>query len=200
MTAIITRSLLYLLWGAAAAQVALLEARQVNWQNRFTELGYVETLQAMLLAASAILLFWMTRARRQQAQLAFCGALVFSILFIRENDQVLELFLPHGVWKWPALLLAVVLTWQCLRHRDAIMVQVHSLSSTPAWGVYLAAGSTLVFSRLFGRKMFWEVVMDERYFRLVKTAAEEGTELFALGLFFAGTVEWVLSTGRADDR
>jgi hypothetical protein len=42
--------------------------------------------------------------------------------------------------------------------------------------------------------------MSERYFRLVKNAAEEGLELFALGLIFAATVEWFLGTDRSDDR
>lgn len=196
MTTIFIRSLLFILWGAGAAQIALVEAQRVGWQHRFSEFGYVESLQAILLAASAILLFLMARFRRQQAQLAVCAALVFSILFIREMDQILELFLPHGIWKWIVLLLVIVLVWWGLRHRKAIGVQIHELSSTPVFGVYLAAGSALVFSRLFGRKLFWEAIMEERFVRLVKDVAEEGIELFALGLIFAGTLEWLSGTGR----
>jgi hypothetical protein len=198
MTSLLIRSVLFIFWAAVAAQVALVEAQSAILQQPFSEFGYVESLQAIILAASAMLLFWMARFRQHQAQLALCAGLAFSILFIRELDQVLELFLPHGIWKWIALLLASVLAWWFLRHRQAIKGQLLSLSRTPAFGVYLAAGATLVFARLFGRRRFWEAVMDERFFRQVKNAAEESIELFALGLFFAATLEWVFSTRRDD--
>jgi hypothetical protein len=41
--------------------------------------------------------------------------------------------------------------------------------------------------------------MDERNIRLAKNVVEESTEMFALGLFFAGTMEWVLWVDRVDD-
>ena len=53
-----------------------------------------------------------------------------------------------------------------------------------------------MFSRVFGSTRFWEAVMGERYIRQVKNTAEEGVELFALGLIFAATLEWLLWTGR----
>jgi hypothetical protein len=177
-------------------QVALVEAQYVTWQDPFSEWGYVETLQSTFLAASMVLLLWMAHSRPRQAQLALCGALAVSILLIRENDQLLELFLPHGAWKWLALPLAIVLLWKCLRHRGPLHTQAQLLSASPPFGVYLAAGSTLVFSRVFGSTRFWEAVMGEQYFRQVKNAAEEGVELFALGLIFAATLEWLLWTRR----
>jgi len=181
---IIARAFLYILLAAAAAQLALIEVRHVTWRNPFHELGFVEIAQSLLLAASAILLFWMGHTRRHQAQLASCAALAMTILLIRENDYTLELFLPHGAWKWLALPVAGVLVWQCIRHRNALKTQLRSFSSALPFGVYLAGGSTLLFSRLFGNKVLWEAVMSERYFRAVKNAVQEGIELFALGLFF----------------
>lgn len=83
-----------------------------------------------------------------------------------------------------------LLLWYGIRKRDELITQLRSLSASLAFGVYLAAGSTLVFSRLFGRKEFWEEIMSERFIRQVKNAAEESLELFALALFFAATVEW----------
>ncbi len=192
----ITRAVLYMLWAAAAMQLALIEVRHVTWQDPFSELGYVETLQSMFLAASMGLLLWMAHARPRQAQLALCAALAVCILLIRENDQVLELFLPHGAWKWFALPVAIVLLWKYLRQRGTLHTQAQLLSASPPFGVYLAAGSTLMFSRVFGSTRFWEAVMGERYIRQVKNTAEEGVELFALGLIFAATLEWLLWTGR----
>jgi hypothetical protein len=63
------------------------------------------------------------------------------MLLIRENDQVLELFLPHGAWKWFALPLAIVLLWKCLRQRDTLIAQAQRLSASPPFGVYLAGGT-----------------------------------------------------------
>ena len=200
MTAIFIRIVLYSLWAVVAAEVALFEARNVTWQDPFSELAYVEVLQTVLLAACAALLLLLSRLRPQQAQLALCGMLGFSILFVRENDQVLELFLPHGAWKWLALVLAGGLGWLFFRNRKVIVEQARSLSSSPAFGVYLAALTTLVFSRLIGRRVFWESVMGDHYLRLVKNAAEEGVELFALGLFLAATVEWFLMARRSETR
>jgi hypothetical protein len=200
MTGMIARIVLYMLWAAAAVQLALIEVRYVTGQDPFSEFGYVESIQSLLLAAGMILLFWMARTQPQRAQLALCGALAMLILLIRENDQPLELFLPHGAWKWIALPVVIVLVWQCYRHRHVLITQLHSLTASRAFGVYLAAGSTLLFSRLFGSTRYWQEVMSERYFRLVKNAAEEGLELFALGLIFAATVEWFLGTDRSDDR
>jgi hypothetical protein len=103
MTGMIARIVLYMLWAAAAVQLALIEVRYVTGQDPFSEFGYVESIQSLLLAAGMILLFWMARTQPQRAQLALCGALAMLILLIRENDQPLELFLPHGAWKWIAL-------------------------------------------------------------------------------------------------
>ena len=197
MGAIFARMFLYMLLAAGAAQLALIEVQYVTWRPPFHELGFVEIAQSMLLAASMVLLFWLARTRPQQARLALCAALAVAILLIRENDQTLEFFLPHGAWKWVALPVAAALVWQCIRHRHALNTQMQSFAGAPPFGVYLAGGSTLLFSRLFGNKVFWEAVMSERYFRPVKNAAQEGIELFALGLFFAATVEWVVWARRA---
>ena len=65
-------------------------------------------------------------------------------------------------------------------------------SNTLPFGILIAAMCTLVFSRLFGGSRFWEAVMVDNYQVLAKAAAEEGTELFAMGLFLAFTVEFLV--------
>ena len=52
--------------------------------------------------------------------------------------------------------------------------------------------TTFVFSRLFGRSIFWQAVMEEQYFRSVKNAAEEGTELLGYGLMLIGAIEYFI--------
>lgn len=189
MSAIWIRVVAYAVLATVVAQVALFEARHFTGPDQFSELGYVELAQTGLLGISVALAAVGAWRSDTPAPLLTCLALGFAILFVRENDQVLELWLPHGIWKWPALALLIALGAVFLRHRSLIFEQLRTLADLPAFGVFLAGFATLVFSRLFGRSDFWQAVMEERYWRPVKNAAEEGTELFALALLAAGTVE-----------
>ena len=192
MISLWTRAVAYAALAVLVAQVALLEARHFEGLDQFGELGYVELGQTVLLG-TAVLLAAVAAWRSDASEpLLACLALGFAILFVRENDQVLELWLPHGIWKWPAGVLFLVLATVFLRQRRRVLDQLLDLSRRPAFGVFLGGFSALVFSRLFGRGDFWQAIMGERYWRPVKNAAEEGVELFALALLTAGVVELLL--------
>ena len=196
MSAYWIRGVAYVALAAVLAQVSMLEALHFEPLDRFSEFGYVEYSQSAILALTVLVLVitdW--RSDRPEALLR-CLALGFAILLIRENDQVLELWLPHGIWKWPALVLFLALVAVFWRHRADVLADMKRLAKTPAFGVLVGGFTTLVFSRLFGRGAFWEALMEERYWRPVKNAAEEGIELFALGLLAAGVVEWLIARKR----
>lgn len=192
LSALWIRAIAYAALAALAAQVALLEARHFEGLEQFGELGYVELGQTVLLGVSVVLTGVAAWRSDAPAPLLSCLALGFAILFVRENDQVLELWLPHGVWKWPAGVLFLVLAAVFLRQRRLVLDQLLDLSRLPAFGVFLGGFFALVFSRLFGRGDFWQAIMGDRYWRPVKNAAEEGVELFALALLTAGVVELLL--------
>ncbi len=200
MKAVWIRAIAYALLAAVLAQVSMLEAQHFAPLDRFSEFGYVEFGQSLLLLTCVVMLVVADRRGEGDSPLLRCLALGFAMLLIRENDQVLELWLPHGIWKWPALVLLIVLAGVFWRHRGRVIEEVVELSRTPAFGVLLAGFATLVFSRFFGRGDFWEAVMEERYWRPVKNAAEEGVELFALGLLTAGVVELLLQRRSVDER
>jgi hypothetical protein len=187
------RAFAYAALAALVAQFAFLEAQHFEGLDQFSELGYVELGQTVLLGVAVLMTAVAAWRSSAPEPLLVCLALGFAILFVRENDQVLELWLPHGIWKWPAGALFVALAAVFLRRRRLVMDQLLALSRLPAFGVFLAGFATLVFSRLFGRGDFWEAIMGERYWRPVKNAAEEGTELFALALLTAGVVELLLA-------
>lgn len=193
MSAYWIRGLAYVALAFVIAQVVLLEAQHFPPMERFSEFGYTEMAQSLTLALTVLLLVASALRSPEPAPLLWCLALGFAVLLVRENDQVLELFLPHGIWKYPAGVLMVIAAVVFFRHRRAVLEDLVSLAGTTAFGVLLAGFTTLVFSRLFGRGSFWEAVMEERYWRPVKNAAEEGLELFALGLLAAGVVELLVA-------
>jgi len=194
LIAIATRLIVYVLLALAVVQLILFDIRSNGGaEGAFSEFGPVQITQSVLLALGALATIFAGRGGGTRFPLlANCLALVFTMLFIRENDQVLELWLPHGVWKWPALVLALALLVYLARHWSAALAQLKALSETFCYGVFLLAFTTLVFSRLFGSGSFWELLMQERYWRPVKNAVEEGTELLALTLLTAAAVEFFL--------
>jgi hypothetical protein len=194
------RGVVYAVLAVVLAQLSMLEAQHFAAVSRFSEFGYVEFGQSLLLLSCAVMLFIADRRGDGDTPLLGCMALGFLILLIRENDQVLELWFPHGVWKWLALLVLIPLVLLFWRNRHRVLDEVKEMARTPAFGVLLAGFSTLVFSRFFGRGDFWTAVMEERYWRPVKNAAEEGVELFALGLLTAGVVELVLHQRSLNER
>lgn len=196
MLAALMRVVTYSGLAVAIAYLLVLEATVLQGFDRFAELGFVELTQAAFLTISVVVCLWQVRFVPERSALAACLAMVFAILLVRENDQIFELWLVHGFWKWPALLIFIGLLTYFIRHRHEVLAQLNSLVPTLAFGVLLAGFSTLVFARIFGSSQLWEVVMGGAYLRVVKQAAEEGTEVFALGLLMAGCMEMALAGRR----
>lgn len=104
------------------------------------------------------------------------------------NEQVFD-----GAWQLLALLAlgaTGVLTW---RHRANFWQDLENYYRSLSFGLLLAGFlTTFIFSRLFGRTVFWEALMEERYFRSVKNAAEESVELLGYGLLLVASVEYFI--------
>jgi hypothetical protein len=198
VTGIFVRGFVYLLLGAAVAELLRLEANTLGIGLRFSEFGYTERLQTLFLFLMVVLLFFRVRRFPDYRQLAMCMAGAFSILLIRENDQILELFLPHGFWKYPAAVLAVALVVYFWRQREVVQEQLLRWARTPSFGVMLSGFVALVFSRLFGRSEFWQTLMGDGYMPAIKTVAEEGVELLAITIIFIAVVELAFFTVRKE--
>lgn len=189
MKSFLIRPIAYALLAIALYHLAYFEAVTLPHFEQFAELGYTELTHTLLLL-SCCLMFVLTAWRIPEYRpLVSVLALGFGVLMVRENDQILELFLPHGFWKWPAGVLLTGLVWVVITRRELLLEQARSVSESLASGVMFAGLSALIFSRFFGQTSFWEAVMEERYWRVVKTAAEESIELFGIGLLTAGAFE-----------
>lgn len=192
MVVLAIRFALWVILTACVAQVIQLEATTLSAERMFSEWGYVETLQSLVLFSTICLLLLKRHRDVEVRALASLMALAFAILLVRENDQVLELWLPHGIWKYPAALLAAWLGWLAWRGRDQWPAQLRRFATTPAFGMLTTGFLCLGFSRLLGRGSMWQAVMGDAYLRQVKNAVEEGVELFALSLMMMAIIEWLL--------
>lgn len=193
MPSVLIRGLIYLLFAIFLGELVYWEIVPARSWKPFTEYGYVQLIQSFFLFMMIALLFLSARLTERYRQLSVCMGLFFLGLLIRENDQPLELFLPHGSWKFIVVIPLVVLIAYFWKNRGRVTQQLTAYSHTFSFGVLLSGFVTLVFSRLFGRNRFWHQLMGEDYFRTVKNAAEESVEVLALGLILIAIVEFFIA-------
>lgn len=177
----------------AAAHLIYLDAFQENvsikyLENTFTEWSQVGCLVLMFLLFTASLIIVDSR---EKLSILMAGASLLAL--VREfnnffNDQVFD-----GAWQTLALLVVIVTALLFYRNRSDFKNAFAGFVQSSSCGVMMAGFiTTFVFSRLFGRSVFWEAVMEEQYFRSVKNAAEEGTELLGYGLMLIGAIEYFI--------
>ena len=193
MQVVLIRSAAYFLMAVFLGELIRLELGSDESVRRFTEYGYVQWVQSVILIACSVLLFLKARVSVFYRHLYVCMAFFFLALLVRENDQPLELFLPHGSWKYIVVFPVAALAMYFAKHRRLVLEQLVVYSRTLSFGVMLSGFMVLVFSRLFGRKRFWQELMGDEYFRMVKNVAEEGVEVLALGLILIAVVELFIS-------
>ena len=200
MLGVLTRGLIYLLAAIFLGELIRWELVLAKNQSSFTEYGYVQLAQSFFLLAATTLLFLHAYRAERYRQLSVCMALFFLGLLIRENDQPLELFLPHGAWKYIVVVPIVVLVFYFWKNHKQVGRQLVTYSHTMSFGILLSGFVALMFSRLFGRKHFWQQLMGEDYFRTVKNAAEESVEVLALGLILISIVEFFVARNPNTDQ
>jgi hypothetical protein len=192
MTAIVLRGVIYLLIAIALGEGIRLEFELAADWRPFTEFGYLELAQSLILLACTAVFAVQALRGTVYSELAACLSLFFLALLIRENDQPLELILPHGSWKYFAAIPIIALLIYAWKNRRALAAQARNYSGSFAFGVMLSGMLVLAFSRWFGRTSFWEQLMGDSYVRKVKMVAEEGIEFLALGMVLVAVVEFTL--------
>ena len=196
MTNVLIRGFVYLLLAIFLAELMRWELLQAAGAKPFTEYGYVQWAQSCFLLLATLSLAVNALRDTGYRQLSICMGLFFLMLLIRENDQPLELFLPHGAWKFFVIFPALALVYFFLKNRQQVTEQLVAYTHTSSFGLMIGGFVALMFSRLFGRLSFWRLLMGEDFSRGVKNAAEEGIELLALGLILAAAVELMIQRPR----
>jgi hypothetical protein len=110
----------------------------------------------------------------------------FSCLLVRELDFITDMLVFS--WfdiDWVIFFLGLFVA---ARHRENALAGLKQFCKsksyrTMIWGLLLV----LVFSRLIGMKIVWKYLLGSSYMRVVKNAAEEGSELLGYSLCLFST-------------
>ncbi len=191
------RATLYILTIGALMQGVYYEGIYLGGETRFSEIGFTELMQSLLLGLASGLLWY---AHRHLAPFRHLALLMFLFLFasfIREQDAFLDAYVFDGAWQVLVSLVLVPGLFVVIRRRQGFLEEFSRYADSFSFGLF-AAGflCTYVFSRLYGRGEFWEAILAERYVRVFKDTAEEVTELFGYALLLFAVIELILLARR----
>jgi len=114
----------------------------------------------------------------------------FLMALIREFDAVLDSIFD-GLWQILVFLVLIFIVVEIIRKMESIKQSLNTFFRSTSFGFFSSGFLvTFVFSRLYGRGLFWESVMGEGYVRAVKNVSEESIELLGYTLILFGTIEW----------
>lgn len=190
MVILLGRALLYVFFIVAIAQLIGIEGYAQLAESTYNEVSLTEKMQDLLGFLSCVLFLVAARMSQELRPIAGMLAALTGMMFIRESDS----FLDHNVFDgaWQVLVSIVLITTAVFLKKQSQPIK-HSIleyARLPSAGVLLSGILvTFIFSRLFGRRSFWEAVMGENYVRVVKNIVEEGTELMGYALILIAAAE-----------
>lgn len=184
---IVLRVVIYSALMFGIAEAIRLDALHPLGDIYFGEISYTEFGQEIILIILFIFYLWFGFKNRTIQPLSNLVALFFLISFIREFNNFMSW------WIYPALFVAIVFTYLAVRDFKKIKKATVAFFSQPASGWFLAGFLiTYIFSRLFGRKIFWKLLYSEETYRVAKSATEEGIELAGYMLMIIAATEFLL--------
>ncbi|WP_139343490.1 hypothetical protein [Vibrio palustris] len=159
------------------------------FKNRMTEASVTESVQLVFLAITVYSFFRIGKLRPELHRAAYLIAAFYAVLFIRENDEILDL-IYHGAWQVPALIVTAIALFYAYKGGKATLQHMSTILGTHNMS-FVVSGTImlLVFSRLYGMGKLWEALMEDKFSRVVKNVAEEGIELLCYSLIAYGAVK-----------
>ncbi len=165
-------------------------------EAKFSEYSYVEYAQSFLLLVAGLIsfIFYVSKNNHAYKNILLLFSGLCAIALIREQDIYFENFIGHGMWPIPVFVIIGIVGYMVIKARNQIWSEVARYVKSKSYAFFTFATLTIfVFSRLFGRTKFWEAVMEERYFRSVKNAAEECVELFGYLFLLFAVIELIIN-------
>lgn len=171
------------------------EAQHSPHDTLFSERSLLEYLEEAVLLLTAFLCLIMARINPEKKALAYILAGAAFIAWIRELDFLLDAYVFDGAWQFFVIVSFAALCIKLYPLRHSMLPLISDFISQKSFGIIVSGFMTVfVFSRLFGRNVFWDAVMRENSMRAVKNAAEEGTELLGYLLIFIGILELLIES------
>jgi hypothetical protein len=184
-----------------AALPVLLLYIDIHWlKDGVGEWSVVELTQLGFLLASVLAFARLARHRPEDRAAAWLVAGLFASMLVRELDALWDL-LFHGCWQLLVALIAASASINAWRDRERTLPAMVRLLSTRA-GTVMTVGLVLlvVYSRLFGLTVIWQGLLSDGYVRVVKNAAEEGTELLAYTFILGASLSYAAQRLRQPTR
>ncbi len=193
---LLVRAVLYVLLIGAIAQGAYLEALYLP-SVRFTELGFTEFTQTLVLATCCAMLVYIRQVLKVWPTVTLLLLAFLAASLVREQDHFLDSYVAHNTWKaLVALIIIPTLVW-VVKQRRRFLDEFAYYSNTFSFGLFTAGVlTTYIFSRLYGRQEFWQTILDDNYVRNFKNIAEEVVELLGYSLMLIAMLELLLLARR----
>lgn len=193
---ILVRAVLYVLFIGAIAQGAYLEALYLP-SVRFSELGFTELTQTLVLTTCCAMLIYIRQVLKVWPTVILLMLAFVASSLVREQDYFLDNYVARNTWKVLVALIIIPSLFWVIKQRQRFLEEFVHYSNTVAFGLFTAGVlTTYIFSRLYGRQVFWRAVLEENYSRTFKDVAEEVVELLGYSLILFATLELLLLARR----
>ena len=158
-------------------------------QNGVGEVSLTEFCQESMLLISSLLFFYgAVRHPDKRGFLLLAGGFFLS-MFIREWDYLFDK-IQHGFWVYPASLTALscILAAIFACRGTTLRPLAGFINSRPYTFILIGLTALLVLSRTFGSgNLLWSNILPPEYSGSLKTAIQEGLELYGYGLILYGS-------------
>ena len=193
---ILVRAVLYVLFIGAIAQGAYLEALYLP-SVRFSELGFTELTQTIVLFTCCAMLIYIRHVLKVWPTITLLLLAFVASSLVREQDAFLDTYIARNTWKvLVTLIILPSIVWVVIQRRR-FLEEFAYYSNTFAFGLFTAGVlTTYIFSRLYGRTIMWQAVLEDQYVRIFKDVAEEVVELLGYSLILFATLELLLLARR----
>jgi len=162
-----------------------------------SEFTSVEMLQNILLLFCVGVFAWIASRDRLRRPMAVGLAILFLIFLIRELDFFLDYYVLDNLWQvLAAALLSVAIVYG---YREQHRFAQGWRRSWPSAGLAMIIGGVILlipFAQLLGHEELWQIILGERYIRVMKVVAEEMLELGAYALITLGSIEFLYAWSR----
>jgi len=181
------RVIAYSLVMFGVAEAIFFDAAHPMEDGYFGEITFTEIGQEIILFALFVIYMLLGLKWKDIQPVSNLVSLFFLMSFIREFNFLLD------KWIFPVLIVFAAFVWLIIRDFKKIKAATNRFFSVPA-SSWLMSGFliTYIFSRLFGRSKFWQLLYHDESYRLAKAATEEGLELLGNTMMLIGAVEFLL--------
>lgn len=168
---------------------------------KFSEASAVEALQSILLLFSGIILTYGIVIYKNWRPLLLLIAEFLFISLVREQDAYLDLHYFDGAWQTIVILSLPFPIYFAIIRRKKLIDNLKVYTSLFAFGIMISGVlTTYIFSRLYGRRIFWMAAMENGYMRDVKNISEESLETYGYLLIFIASIELIFLIKKLDVR